>query len=309
VLKSFRPDLAHVSAVLIPSHRVWIPVLRRANVPYVISPHGLLSPLGMSTRFNARAASRHRIRLKKAYFGFLDLPMLRAAAALHAQADYESELIAGFGLANTFTIPLGVDEEWVNSGVDRRAPHDPTTFTYLGRLDIYHKGLDLILAGFRELARQGLHKKARLIIAGSDVGGSRGTIMRRLREAGLENVEVREPTWGGDKEVLWKETDYFLSVFRYAGMARATAEALGQGIPVVASREGNWGDWVRRHDMGFCVEADERSVADLLCRIVTDESTRYVARAKNALSFACSHSWQWVAAEMTTAYERLLARR
>jgi glycosyltransferase involved in cell wall biosynthesis len=128
-----------------------------------------------------------------------------------------------------------------------------------------------------------------------------------IQDADLKNVEVRDPSWGREKDRLWEETDYFLGIFRYAGMARATAEALGHGIPVIASRESNWGDWVHRYDMGFCVEPEKRSVADLLHRIVTKESAGYTTRRTNAHSFAHSHSWQWVAGEMVSAYENLLA--
>jgi glycosyltransferase involved in cell wall biosynthesis len=236
--------------------------------------------------------------------------MLHRAAGVHAQADFERELLADLGLETIFKVPLGVDDEWVDKdAAGTRELHAPTTFSYLGRIDVYHKGLDLILGGFRELTRRGLDRDARLIIAGSDVGDSREWAVQAIREWGLVNAEVRSPAWGSDKQRLWDETDYFLGIFRYAGMARATAEALGHGIPVIASRESNWGDWVRRHDMGFCVELDVRSVADLLCRIVVSEPAGYAARSRNAFSFAVSHSWEWVAAEMAGAYQKLLARR
>jgi glycosyltransferase involved in cell wall biosynthesis len=308
-LEAFRPDVAHVSAVLVPTHHAWTRVLRRSGVPYVVSPHGLLNPIGINTRFNAKAGSMHRIWMKKSFARLVDLPLLRCAAGLHAQADHESELLAGFGLANVYTVPLGVDREWIGKDTaSRLEPHAPITFSYLGRIDIHHKGLDLVLAGFRELARRGLGKDARLIIAGSDVAGSRRTILQAAHEAGLANVEVRDPAWGAEKDRLWEETDYFLGIFRYAGMARATAEALGHGIPVIASRESNWGDWVRRHNMGFCVAPEARAVSEELCRIVAHETAGYAARAENARSFAVSHSWQWVAAQIVRVYEILLAR-
>jgi glycosyltransferase involved in cell wall biosynthesis len=309
-LKGFRPEVAHVSALAIPTHQIWVAVLKQLRIPYVVSPHGLLNPLGMNTRFGSKVPSRHRIWLKKAFFRLFDVPLLRGAGGLHAQADYERELLTSLGLNNIFTVPMGVDDDWIDKeAAGRRRLHAPTTFSYLGRIDTYHKGLDLVLAGFRELAHYGLHNEARLIIAGSDVGDSRNEVVRMIRKAGLTNVEVRNPAWGRDKKQLWEESDYFLSIFRYAGMARVTAEALGHGIPVIASREGNWGDWVRRYDMGFCVELDPRSVADLLHRIVLDERASYAARSSNALSFALSHSWQRVAAKMAAAYEQLRSRR
>jgi glycosyltransferase involved in cell wall biosynthesis len=306
-VQRFRPDVAHVSAVLIPIHAVWIRLLVHARIPFVISPHGLLSPAGMNTRFAAKVPSRNRTWLKKAYFRHLDLPLLHRAAGLHAQADYERELLIDLGLGNVFVVPLGVDGEWVDLALpDRAGPRMPTTFSYLGRVDTYHKGLDLVLTGFEELKRRGLDQHVRLIIAGSDVASSFERIARQVRAAGLTNVELRGQTWGSEKERLWADTDYFLSVFRYAGMARATAEALGHGVPVIATRESNWGDWVQRHDMGFCVNPDERAVTDLLYSLATEEPSRYARRSRNASSFASRNSWDLTAQEMSIAYERLL---
>lgn len=309
-LERFRPEVAHVTSLLIPAHQAWVGTLRRARVPYVVSPHGLLNPIGTNVRFGGKVALRHRIWLKKSFSRLVDLPLLRGAAGLHAQSAFERELLAGLGLENIVTVPLGVDDDWVDgNAAGTREQHTPTTFSYLGRIDLFHKGLDLVIAGFRELARRGLDKEARLIIAGSDVGDSRERALRAIREAELANAEIRGPAWGSDKQRLWEESDYFLGIFRFAGMARATAEALGHGIPVIASRESNWGDWVRRHDTGYCVELDERSVADLLCRIVVNERAGYAAKSRNAFSFAVSLSWDRVAAEMAAAYEGLLARR
>lgn len=308
-LERFRPEVAHVTSLLIPAYQAWVGTLRRARVPYVVSPHGLLNPIGTNVRFGGKVAWKHRIWLKKSYSRLVDLRLLRRAAGLHAQSEFERELLAGLGLENIVTVPLGVDDDWIDrNAAGTRKLHTPTTFTYLGRIDLYHKGLDLVVAGFRELARRGLDGDARLIIAGTDVGDSREWALRAIHEAALATAEIRGPAWGIDKQQLWEESDYFLGVFRYAGMARATAEALGHGIPVIASRESNWGDWVRRHDMGYCVELDERSVADLLCRIVVHERACYAAKSRNAFSFAVSHSWERVAAEMAAAYETLLAR-
>src|SRR5687767_11234417 len=54
VLNCFDPEMAHVSGLLIPTHQAWIGVLRRAGVPYIVSPHGLLNPIGMNTRFDTK---------------------------------------------------------------------------------------------------------------------------------------------------------------------------------------------------------------------------------------------------------------
>src|SRR5262245_48487798 len=53
-LVEFGPDIVHVAGLTIASQQLWAQVSLEHTVPYVISPHGVLNPLGMAVRFGEK---------------------------------------------------------------------------------------------------------------------------------------------------------------------------------------------------------------------------------------------------------------
>ena len=301
----FSPDVAHVAGLTIPSQQFWTYWIRRADVPFVVSPHGVLNPLGMQVRFGEKKNSAHRLLAKKLFRALFDGPLLRQAAAAHAECEFEARLARFAGARRVFTLPIGIDDEWTNASVaEGRELHDPVTFLHLGRFDVAQKGLDLVLKAVAELSRMSAPRRWRVILAGSPVAGSTEELRGAIRTLAIDDyVELRGPVWDAkEKEALWREADFFLSVFRYGGMPRATAEALGNGLPLLASRESNWGDWVRSEQMGAMAGLTTQSVVDAVEKLAAVDPANYRDMARNAFDFALRHSWDNVARATVDEY-------
>jgi glycosyltransferase involved in cell wall biosynthesis len=299
-----RPDIAHVTALSIPAHELWIRELERLDLPYVVSPHGLLEPLGLGVQFGAKPNSRAKICLKRAYRLFLDRRLLQRAAAVHAQSSREAELSLRESARDVRVIPMGVDSEWVEENRDKTVRcHAAPTFLYLGRLDLYHKGLDLVLDALDD---PNLKKNIKVILAGTDVRNSTAIIRDRIKRRNLRTVELRGGTWGSQKKLLWEEVDFFLNIFRYAGMSRACGEAVGRGIPVIASRESNWGDWADVHSFGVVTKLTREAVLRAFQTCVSIKKARYRELSANAREFACSNSWASVGRQMIDLYSDVI---
>ena len=292
------PQVCHVSALSIPQHTLWIPSVRRNGIRLVVSPHGLLSPAGLAVRWEGKRQTRARGWLKSAYHRTFDIPLLGQVDCVHAQSDFERECILRINsAARVAVIPLGIDAEWIGPDASiRRQLGIPVTFGYLGRLDVYHKGLDLILDAVSHLATS---RPVRIVFAGSSIERFRRQLEGR---AGKLGVEIRGETWGADKERFWRDCSYFLGVFRFAGMARAVGEALARGVPVIASREGNWGDTVARHGMGFAVALEAPSIASCMTRAADLEEAQYRSLSAAALKFARQWTWARVAESTIAMY-------
>lgn len=306
VLRTFKPDVVHFYSLWVPVHNLWAREVLRVDVPYVVAPHGALNPYMLARRFGEKRSTFVHHSVKWAYRRFMDIPFLRRAVAVHALSDYEASLALEVGAKRVFIAPNGVDQAWLRPFV-RRELHRPVTFLYLGRLDIYQKGLDLILDAFGGLVKDGLGSTFRLVFAGPSVGDSMGFLKKRARELGVD-VEFTGAVWGDEKERVWREANFFLHASRFEGMARAVREAVAHGVPVVASRESNYGDWIERMGSKFRIgrvfsigerKALERILRDLL-QIGTET---YTALAENALSWANRYTWTRVAACVLRGYE------
>ena len=130
---------------------------------------------------------------------------------------------------------------------------------YLGRLHPL-KGLDMLVEAWGKLhdaqcdgSRQGMENTRtrcdwRLVIAGPDEQGTRAALERQARELGLmESITFAGPVYGGEKERLLDAADLFVLPSRSENLGLVVAEALGAGVPVIATRAAPW-----RELLGYC---------------------------------------------------------
>ncbi|MCA9422987.1 MAG: glycosyltransferase [Nitrospira sp.] len=307
ILRAHKPDIVHITGLWIPIHQLWAIEVSRAKVPYVVSTHGNLSPHGMEVRFGEKKQVFSRILAKKFWHRFFDLPLLQNAAGIQVHSPYEMDLVKSAGLQNIFIVPNGIQSEWVGSYDDQpRKLHNPITFLHLGRLDIYHKGLDLICQALKGLVQSGHSQQVKVILAGPGVKDSRDVLKRWAKQIGNGILEIRDGVWGKDKDNIWRETDYFLNLYRYAGMAIAPSEAVAKGIPLIASREGHFGDWAADSGFGIQVPLDGEKLLKTMAALLNLSESDYQDLSKNALRFAKTYTWDKVANDVVHAYQRLL---
>ena len=124
---------------------------------------------------------------------------------------------------------------------------------YLGRLHPL-KGLDMLVEAWGNLHKaqhqspQPSMEHWRLVIAGPDEQGTRAALERQARELGLmESITFAGPVYGGEKERLLDTADLFVLPSRSENFGLVVAEALGAGVPVIATRAAPW-----RELLGYC---------------------------------------------------------
>jgi len=115
-------------------------------------------------------------------------------------------------------------------------------------------------------------------------------------------VLVDQPAWGGEKDKLFDETDCFLGVFRYAGMARACGEAIARGIPLIASREGCWGDWVEDGRIGLRVNLNTDDVFLALKRAIEMTPEEYAKMSRRAYDYSHEINWGNIGKRLVDGY-------
>ena len=304
-LQRWKPEIAHIAGLWIPVHQFCALEIFRAGIPYVITTHGHLSPLGTVVRFGGKKQNPFHIWRKNVWHWIADLPLLKHAADVLVHSRYEAEVLEGFGVKNISVLPIGIDSNSECGYNSRpRELHDPITFLHLGRLDIYHKGLDLICEALQKLSHLAPDKKFKVIFVGPTVGHSRKKLQEYARTLGKGILEIRDAIWGEDREKLWQEVDYFFNVYRFAGMALSPSEAVARGLPLVASREGNFGDWVEACKMGFVVPLDSSAISNMLLSILEISGREYQQLSQNALNFSQGYTWEKVAQDSLAVYRK-----
>jgi glycosyltransferase involved in cell wall biosynthesis len=163
---------------------------RRQNVPYVVSPRGMLE----------KALIEQKSTLAKAaLIGFIERPVLQHAAAIHVTSTREADELTRFGFDlppihevpnGTDTGALGENDEGVPAHVRDAAGESPFAL-YLGRVS-WKKGLDRLIAALPHAPG------IRVVAAGNDDEDYTPRLLALAERNGVaDRIRFIGPVYGG----------------------------------------------------------------------------------------------------------------
>ena len=226
-------------------HVPWDPALvplagaaRRANIPYVVSLHGMLDEWSMGQ-------SRLKMLKKRFYHTLYARRLLERAAAIHCTAESELEQSRRwFPTGHGVVLPLVIDlspylslppiapAEEAFSGVF--GPAGTPVLLFISRLH-RKKGVGL-LADLASLLRE-RGQTFRLIVAGPDMDGSGEQLRQRVRERGLTDlVHLVGPVMGDVKAALYRRADLLVLPTFQENFGLVLPESMACGTPVITTR-------------------------------------------------------------------------
>jgi glycosyltransferase involved in cell wall biosynthesis len=242
-------DLVHLHSVFLWPTWAAARLAHRSQVPYVMSPRGML--------VKKLIEERHRL-LKSSWIGLVEKSNLRKAAAIHVTSNVEAAELARFGwrLPRIAMIPNGVDEidgevvGCVSDDIKRLATAEPLVL-FLGRLSRV-KALDRLLHAFAQT------RTGNLAIVGTDYDGLAPQLLQLASDLNIaERVRIIARTIvGADKEALFAAATIFVLASHSESFGNAVLEAMQHGLPVVVTRAVGAAEAVREAGCGIVVDGD-----------------------------------------------------
>ncbi|MBI5500214.1 MAG: glycosyltransferase [Deltaproteobacteria bacterium] len=221
---------------------------------------------------------------------------------------YVEDKLRGFGLRNTFLVPLGVDTERFHprerdEGLRRELGVAPgqKLLLYVGRF-WSEKGMDVLAFAMEALGRRpGLH----LALAGD------GALLDDVRAAAAPHPRIRLLGFVSDAARLarlYASADVFLSPGPYETFGLTTVEALASGVPVVAADRGGAGETVAASGAGRLFRAHD--ARDMVRRIDELLGGDLAALGRRARDFAeRNYSWDRTFGRLVGRYVELCDAR
>ncbi|MBU3071678.1 glycosyltransferase [Aestuariicella sp. G3-2] len=170
--------------------------------------------------------------LKKgiAYLFFVK-PYLRGASAIHFLMDDERLNSIDIGKTSSFVASNSISVPGVAGAGDKE-----NSVTFIGRLDLYHKGLDVLSDGILLLYEKGWPKGFSVNIFGPDFNGGRQYLEKKLTSLISEgHVKLGGAVTGPEKWRLLGQSKFFIHTSRYEGQPQSVMEALIAGcIPILS---------------------------------------------------------------------------
>ncbi|PYQ27799.1 MAG: hypothetical protein DMF56_18160 [Acidobacteria bacterium] len=282
---AMRRALRSIDHELVHSHAIWLwpgyaaaRAARRANVPFVISPRGMLVP--------ELIARKSRV-VKRAWLATIERRNFARASAIHFTSAIEEEDAkrTGIPLPSPFVVPNGIDL------VPRPdVARDENTLVFLGRIN-WKKGLDRAIELLPRI-------DAKLIIAGNDeenLTPQLRALAERLHVA--DRVEFAGPVYGAAKWELLARATLFVLLSMSENFGNAALEALMMETPVVLSPSVGLADDVVRANAGI-------TTVDELASLLRDRERRAEMGRNGRALVESNFTWPRVAAQMEEAYRR-----
>lgn len=271
---------------------------RRAGVPYVVSPRGMLE----------RGAVAHHPWLKRLGWALVERRTVQHAALLHATSERELETLRQIApAARVALVPNGIEagSNDVASDDARRAlglSAAGPIVVFLGRLHPI-KRLDLLIDAFAR-ARAG-RPDAQLVIAGPDEAGLRPIFESRAREATGATIWLGEVDRRRARALL-AAASVLVMCSDSESFGMSVVEAMDAGVPVVVTRTCPWSE-VEQHGAGFWVEQRADAIADALIRIFERPDLAHEMGARGRALVATRYGWHVVAQTLAARYAELIA--
>ena len=289
-------DIVHTHSVFLWPTWAAARAARRQNVPYVLSPRGML----------VRDLIRRRNRVtKQAWITLVERKNVEKAALIHftsrIEADDASQL--GLQIRKSCIVPNGLDMASADAVRETVMPLGELPFLlFIGRIS-WKKGLDRLIAALPSIL------DFRLVIAGNDEERLKQKLERQAASAGVrERVSFAGPVYGEEKAALLRRARLLVLPSYSENFGNVVLEAMAAGCPVVVTPEVGAADIVRESAAGAVFEGDAKTLGAGIRGLIADPVALERMGQKGREFVRHRYSWETVGHQMEEAYLQVVSR-
>lgn len=269
--------------------------LQKKKIPYIITPRG-----GMTK------GAQKKKPFKKHMGNILFFNrMVKHAIAIHCLTAEEEKDVRRWGVP-TFIAPNGFNLPSDAGNHNKVENTGPLRLLFIGRIDIMHKGLDILLEGFAAARKKLPGSMLALRLAGPDHEGDLEKLRSLAQRLDIsDSIDLTGPVVGKQKHALLLSTDIFVHPSRFEGQPMAVLEALAYGVPCLLTPGTNMAEEVKRAGAGWSVEGTAEAIAEGL-KHAYNQKENLPRMSRNARSLVESkYNWKLIAEKTLKEYEKL----
>lgn len=295
-LAEFIPDIVIFHGVFYKQIREYAQILRVKNIPYVFEPHGAYSFQNYKKNRFKKFLFWH-FYFKKALFNSKGLIFLNENERRNFAIDFKN--------LPTYVIPNGCCKNQ-DCRLSSIKENEIISFLYLSRIDINHKGLDILIEAIKLLDKGNALNNVCFKFYGPGLESDLN-IFENLISYVPENVSYHGPIYGEEKDSVIRKADIFILTSRYEGFPMSILEALSYGCPCLVSKGTNVAEIINDFDAGWVVESlNPIAVADMIKTAIKDYSKKYDSLRKNAKFASEEYLWDKIAKKSIEVYFKVL---
>ncbi len=254
--------------------------IHKKNIPYIIVPRCSLTTEGQRKK-----------RIKKIIGNILFFnKFIKNASCIQFLTENEyQESKNNFKFRDFFILGNGVEMPKKKYVVKKRKEFK---IVFIGRLNVYHKGLDLLLQTVSDNIQWFRDNMVTVNLYGSNSDNGVFTIRKYIDENNIKDiVKLNGPVFDEEKESILLDSDVFIHTSRLEGQPTAVIEAISYGIPVIVTPGTNIVDVVNANDLGYSCEFSKESIFDCIKKSISDKNNYKIISANEIQYAKANFNW------------------
>lgn len=287
-ISAFNPDVVEFHSLFSTEYALFFRLLRIKHIPYIIHMHGAFSKVN---------AAKNKIKKDFALLLYIKRFIKSAQAILFLNENEKNNCVLTHLNESRYIVPNGC----IQLDYREKEIADIITITYVGKIDVVGKGLDLLIPAIKKVADS--YANVVLNLYGT---GDEGEITRLMSMIGsCSYVNYCGGIWGEAKNEVFRNTDIFVLTSRSEGMPMGVLEALSYGIPCLVTKETNVADVIDSHKAGWSCLTVHESVTSAFINALKEYCNNSSVYRKNAYTLSGEYSWDRIAAMIEDIIRKL----
>lgn len=248
-------DLIQLQSVWDPPYHTFVKIARKHNIPYIITPRGMLEPWSLSQK-----KWKKRIAL-----WLYQLRDLKKASCIFTTAEMEAQHVHDLGVNVPMSvIPNGIETEGYACRTDINSVKKQVLF--LSRIHI-KKGIELLIDAWANIAKANTiadFKDWNLVIVGNGEPEYIESLKAKVENLQLQDyIKILPPVFGEAKVRLYQESSLFCLPSYSENFGMVIAEAMSCGVPVITTTNCPW-EILNETETGWCIDLSAENLENTL---------------------------------------------
>lgn len=294
-INQIKPDIVIFHSIYRLPYFGFANYLTKNNIPYLIEPHG-----GTTIENQKKSHWKKKFVNKLWVNKFVE----KASAIIYLNQEELDNCIFTSRRKGSYIIPNGV----TTISSFKISESSKIRFIFLARLDIHHKGLDLLIDAIQHLCENGYTDRFEFHF----YGGTNNTkdqltfeqLLGNIKKAG--NIFYHGMAINKKKEMAFKNSDIYVLTSRYEGMPMSVLEALSYGIPCIITPQTNMSKIIEENECGWITNLDSNTIAKTLITALNEFPNKKEVLNHNARKAILPYTWDTIANQTITIYKSII---
>lgn len=289
------PDIIVFHSIYYPKYLKLASQVKKLNIPYIVIPHG-------SLQINAQKTKRVK-KILGNFFFFNNFLKNASAIQYLCQAEKDNSVNKN---QNSFISGNGY--EITSTKKEYTSQKNGLNLIYIGRYDIYYKGLDLLIDCIIDIKDYMRNNNIKLSLYGKK-NSDYDQLIKKIKEYKIYDIiSLNDGVFDEEKKSKLLEADAFIQTSRSEGQPLGIIEAISLGLPCIVTKGTNFGKIIENEKIGWVADFSKES-------IINSIKNAYVQRKKlpemsdRAYNYAKKNlAWDIVSQEALNYYEKVIQK-